>query len=123
MKEAACSWRVSTSSIFERRRDSTTARFSSPGSPKMRWTPSFSSAATSRSEPLLCMDVNLLPHPCPRKRRLARQFAGEDDVARFISQNDDATILIAILALLQGFWKARQLLTEVWTRKSVAALL
>jgi hypothetical protein len=32
-----------------------------------------------------------------------RQFAGEDDVAWFISQIDDATILEAILAPLQGF--------------------
>jgi TRAP transporter TAXI family solute receptor len=50
MKPAACSCRVSTSLIFERRSDSSTSRFSSPGMPKMRSTPSFSSAATSRSE-------------------------------------------------------------------------
>ena len=51
MKAAACSWRVSTSSIDDVRMDSTTSRFSSPGMPKMRSTPSFSRAATSRSEP------------------------------------------------------------------------
>src|SRR5215208_3782268 len=55
MKPAACSWRVSTSSMRELRRDSTTSRFSSPGMPKMRSTPSFSSAATRRSEPLVVM--------------------------------------------------------------------
>jgi len=48
------------------------------------------------------MDVNLLAHPRPGSGA-CRQFAGEDDVAWFISQIDDATILIAILALLQGF--------------------
>src|SRR5579872_5373833 len=35
----------------ERRSDSTRSRFSSPGTPKTRSTPSFSSAATKRSEP------------------------------------------------------------------------
>src|SRR5260370_21388604 len=52
MKAAAGSCRVSTSLIFEWRSDSRTSRFSSPGSAKMRSTPSFSSAATNRSEPL-----------------------------------------------------------------------
>src|SRR6516165_5730058 len=51
MKAAACSCRVRTSSIFELRSDSTTSRFSSPGTPKIRSTPSFSRAATRRSEP------------------------------------------------------------------------
>src|SRR3954451_8924960 len=53
MKPAACSWRVTTSSMREWRSDSTTSRFSSPGMPKMRSTPSFSSAATRRSDPLV----------------------------------------------------------------------
>src|SRR6185369_6634761 len=44
---------VRINSIFERRSDSTTSRFSSPGTPKMYSTPSFSSAATSRSDPLV----------------------------------------------------------------------
>src|SRR5665213_2997769 len=64
MKPATCSWRVITSSIFEWRSDSTTSRFSSPGIPKMRSTPSFSSAATRRSDPLvaiaLALDLNRL---------------------------------------------------------------
>jgi hypothetical protein len=46
-----------------------------------------------------------------RESGVCRQFAGEDDVAWFISQIDDATILVSILvsilAPLQGFWKAR----------------
>ena len=37
----------------EVRRLSTTSRFSSPGTPKIRSTPSRSSAATSRSDPLV----------------------------------------------------------------------
>ena len=53
MNAAACSWRVRTSSIEDVRRDSTTSRFSSPGMPKIRSTPSFSSAATSKSEPFV----------------------------------------------------------------------
>src|SRR5258708_29118937 len=53
MKAAACSCRVITSSMVDVRSDSTTSRFSSPGMPKIRSTPSFSSAATSRSEPLV----------------------------------------------------------------------
>src|SRR4051794_18903658 len=52
MNAAACSWRVMTSLIEDWRRLSTTSRFSSPGTPKMRSTPSFSSARTSRSDPL-----------------------------------------------------------------------
>src|SRR5258708_22246532 len=51
MKAAPCSCRVRISSIEELRKLSTTSRFSSPGTPKMRSTPSFSSAATSKSEP------------------------------------------------------------------------
>src|SRR6267154_5943061 len=58
MKPAACSWRVSTSLILECRSDSMTSRFSSPGSAKMHSTPSFSSAATSRSDPLDIADVS-----------------------------------------------------------------
>ena len=50
MKAAACSCRVRTSSIEDFLRLSTTSRFSSPGTPKMRSTPSFSSAATRRSD-------------------------------------------------------------------------
>src|SRR3954453_1081058 len=52
MKAAACSWRVIISSIDEFRRLSTTSRFSSPGTPKTRSTPSFSSDWTSKSDPL-----------------------------------------------------------------------
>src|ERR1043166_2530160 len=52
MNAAPCSCRVSTSLIEDLRRLSTMSRFSSPGTPKMRSTPSFSSAATIRSEPL-----------------------------------------------------------------------
>src|SRR6516164_5669490 len=52
MKAAPCSWRVRINLIFELRKLSTTSRFSSPGTPKIRSTPSFSNAATSRSEPL-----------------------------------------------------------------------
>src|ERR1700693_2262659 len=39
--------------MVERRRLSMTARFSSPGTPKIRSTPSFSSAATRRSDPFI----------------------------------------------------------------------
>src|SRR6185436_2447669 len=52
MKAAPCSWRVRISLIDELRRLSTTSRFSSPGTPKIRSTPSFSSAATNKSDPL-----------------------------------------------------------------------
>ena len=50
MKPAACSCRVNTSLIFERRSNSSTSRFSSPGMAKMYPTPSFSRAVTNRSE-------------------------------------------------------------------------
>src|SRR5882762_7877734 len=52
MNAAPCSWRVRISLIDELRRLSTTSRFSSPGTPKIRSTPSFSSAATNKSDPL-----------------------------------------------------------------------
>src|SRR3954463_10342045 len=52
MKAAPCSCRVKISLIDELRRLSTTSRFSSPGTPKIRSTPSFSSAATNKSDPL-----------------------------------------------------------------------
>src|SRR5260221_647855 len=61
MKAAACSCRVTISLIRERRNDSTTSRVSSPGTPKICSTPSFSRAATSRSEPF--MDLNPLWAP------------------------------------------------------------
>src|SRR6516225_756460 len=53
MKAAACSCRVTISSILEPCNDSTTSRFSSPGTPKIRSTPSFSRALTRRSEPFI----------------------------------------------------------------------
>src|SRR5712675_2224337 len=59
MKAAPCSCRVRISLIEELRRLSTTSRFSSPGTPKMRSTPSFSSAATSKSDPLGILSPNL----------------------------------------------------------------
>src|SRR5882757_1918432 len=65
MKPAACSCRVSTSLIFERRSDSRTSRFSSPGMAKMHSTPSFSRAATRRSEPLVTL-TGLAGHRCTR---------------------------------------------------------
>src|SRR5260370_28879095 len=52
MNAAACSWRVKMSAIVDLRIDSTISRFSSPGTPKMRSTPSFSRAAIKRSDPL-----------------------------------------------------------------------
>src|SRR5882757_3317425 len=60
MNAAACSWRVRTSWIDDLRIDSTISRFSSPGIPKIRSTPSFSRAAISRSEPL---NMKCLPYP------------------------------------------------------------
>jgi hypothetical protein len=49
----------------------------------------------------------MLAYPNPRVSGAWRQFAGEDEVARFISHIDDATILVSILVLilapLQGF--------------------
>src|SRR5438552_3564627 len=52
MNAAPCSWRVKINLIDELRRLSTTSRFSSPGTPNIRSTPSFSSAATNKSDPL-----------------------------------------------------------------------
>src|SRR5215207_9733833 len=69
---ADCSWRVTTSSMLEVRKDSTVSRFSSPGTPKTRRTPSFSSAATKRSEPLVISLSPLVVLPragCPASRR------------------------------------------------------
>src|SRR6516162_3378866 len=83
MKAAACSCRVRTSSIFELRSDSTTSRFSSPGTPKIRSTPSFSNAATNRSEPFTMFS---LPAFCAQSRREA-----VDDRAREIRGRDLAT--------------------------------
>src|SRR5882724_10327040 len=60
MNAAPCSWRVRTSLIEELRRLSTTSRFSSPGTPKIRSTPSFSSAATNKSEPFGISDLLIL---------------------------------------------------------------
>src|SRR6185312_5451647 len=53
MNAAACSWRVNTNSMLERRNASTTSRFSSPGTPNIRFTPSFSRAATSSCAPFI----------------------------------------------------------------------
>src|SRR5579872_5403730 len=53
MNAAACSWRVNTSSMLERRNASTTSRFSSPGTPKIRFTPSPSRAATRSCAPFM----------------------------------------------------------------------
>src|ERR1700722_18472146 len=61
MNAAACSWRVKMSWIEDFRMDSTISRFSSPGIPKIRSTPSFSRAAISRSDPL---NMKRLPLRC-----------------------------------------------------------
>src|ERR1700730_10513999 len=81
MKPAACSCRVSTSFIFERRSDSRTSRFSSPGIAKMHSTPSFSRAATSRSEPFVTL-TGLAGHrltslrPAPQVPLLPNEVTG-----------------------------------------------
>src|SRR3954471_3324339 len=59
MKAAACSCRVRMSLMFDFRSDSTTSRFSSPGMPKIRSTPSFSSAAISKSDPLVIVLLSI----------------------------------------------------------------
>ena len=59
MKAAACSCLLTISLIEEVRKLSTTSRFSSPGTLKMRSTPSFSSAATIRSDALGMMLLRL----------------------------------------------------------------
>src|ERR1700691_5114278 len=61
MNAAACSWRGKMSSIDDLRMDSTISRFSSPGIPKIPQTPSFSRAATSRSDAL---NMSCLPVEC-----------------------------------------------------------
>src|SRR6266404_1193236 len=61
MNAAACSWRVKMSWIVDFRMDSTVSRFSSPGIPKIRSTPSFLRAATRRSEAL---NTSCLPVEC-----------------------------------------------------------
>ena len=77
MNAAGCSWRVSTSSIDEVRSDSTTSRFSSPGTPNTRSTPSFSNAPTNRSEPLVIWTSSLpwcarRAHPARRSKAMPR---------------------------------------------------
>src|SRR6476660_4723168 len=74
MKAAPCSWRVRTSLIDDLRRLSTTSRFSSPGTPKIRSTPSFSSAATSKSEPLVIIPLSTR---LSSDSRMQRNFRGE----------------------------------------------
>ncbi|MNL40953.1 hypothetical protein D3C87_1633340 [compost metagenome] len=72
MKAAACSWRVKTSLMRDLRSDSTTCRFSSPGTPKMQSTPSFSSAATRTSEPfIICRTLSASVAICVVRGALA----------------------------------------------------
>src|SRR6185437_3918683 len=78
MNPAACSWRVSTSLIFEPRSELRTSRFSSPGIAKIYSTPSLSSARTSRSEPFVIAAFPGTPKPGDFERNLSglapRQF-------------------------------------------------
>src|ERR1700733_12554650 len=78
MKAAPCSCRVRISLIEELRKLSTTSRFSSPGTPKMRSTPSFSRAATNKSEPFGISDLPIL---LLQSRNLVSLEAGEHGVA------------------------------------------
>jgi hypothetical protein len=50
MKPAPCSWRVRIKRMLEFFNEFSKSRFSSPGTPKMYWTPSFSSAFTNKSD-------------------------------------------------------------------------
>src|SRR5271168_3023263 len=89
MKAAACSCRVMTSWIDDLRMDSTTSRFSSPGMPKIRSTPSFSSAATKRSEALTvcgwCVAIRNAPTEVAGSR-------GQQDCERHADGGEQITI-------------------------------
>src|SRR5580692_8373749 len=56
MNPATCSCRVTTSLMLEVRSASRKSKFSSPGTPKMYSTPSFSSARTIKSAPFTVDD-------------------------------------------------------------------
>jgi hypothetical protein len=50
MNPAPCSWRVRIKRMLEFFNEFSKSRFSSPGTPKMYWTPSFSNAFTNKSD-------------------------------------------------------------------------
>ena len=50
MNPAPCSWRVIIKRMLEFVNEFSKSRFSSPGTPKMYWTPSFSNAFTNKSD-------------------------------------------------------------------------
>src|SRR3569833_310241 len=94
MKPAPCSWRVRISLIFEDLdRLSRKSRFSSPGTPKIYWTPSSSRHCTNTSEAFiigrlgpLFMAIARCPRsiakdaetalPAPHERKLCIELSG-----------------------------------------------
>src|SRR5215471_15853463 len=84
MNAAGCSWRVSTSLIFERRSASTMSRFSSPGTPKICWTPSFSSAATKSSAPFMVVFPSFILRASFQISNSSRRLSQDIDPKRTI---------------------------------------
>src|SRR5271170_1525600 len=81
MKPATCSCRVTTSLMREVRSASRRSRFSSPGTPKMHSTPSFSSARTIRSAPFTA-DV-CMAEACLGELSRMSEMRGDADHAEF----------------------------------------
>src|SRR5690349_14596965 len=78
MNAADCSCRVTTNSIPDVRNDSTVSRFSSPGTPKTRSTPSFANAATNRSEPFIIRPAPHVRHGPKRRTKTHGSRATHD---------------------------------------------
>src|SRR5699024_3581178 len=75
MNAAACSWRVRTNSIDDWRTESRKSMFSSPGTPKMRSTPSSSKALPMTSDPRCVVICPTLPRIRGRTHHLAHTEA------------------------------------------------
>src|SRR5437660_8049525 len=98
--------------IFEVRSDSTTSRFSSPGTPKIRSTPSFSSAATRRSDPFfIAHPQGSAPTDGEKARSSKAQFlasAAQDDPRR--KPSDIVTLSLFGGGLDLNCWEAKRTL-------------
>src|SRR5580658_8898414 len=109
MNAAPCSWRVKINLIDELRRLSTTSRFSSPGTPKMRSTPSFSSAATSKSDPFGIAVLPIVPFDQPHRHG----DRASDPVAIFRERHSLHPVLPSPEARLAPFEERRHALLVV----------
>ena len=97
MKPAPCSWRVRIKRMLEFFNEFSKSRFSSPGTPKMYWTPSFANAFTNRSDAFIRFARDT---PSIRSRRDSTSPLGGPGLAFSVLVECYLRLLIAVIPVI-----------------------